>query len=148
VKNNIVYGVHANNYAIVANASYNGATDIVITNNIWYAPNNANWYYWNNAAGANIATWNALTEVGTDLNANPLLTATYSLGAGSPATDKAIPVFTAAQWLANGDFAGNHYVYGAGPDIGAFEKKKFIFDEDDMLPKKCKTTNAACYVQP
>jgi hypothetical protein len=72
----------------------------------------------------------------------------FRLAAGSPAIDAGTPVFTAAQWLANGDFVGNHYVYGAGPDIGTFEKKKFIFDEDDMLPKKCKTTNAACYVQP
>jgi hypothetical protein len=58
-------------------------------------------------------------------------------------------VFTAAQWLSGGDYAGNHYVYGAGPDIGAYEHKEMWEPDDgELLPKKCKTTNAACYVQP
>ena len=106
---------------------------------------------WNGVEKTTLAAFKtaAGAQFQNDISADPLLTATYGLGAGSPAIDAGTPVFTAAQWLANGDFAGNHYVFGAGPDIGAFEKKKFIFDSDDeQLPKKCKTSNAACYVQP
>jgi hypothetical protein len=38
-------------------------------------------------------------------------------------------------------------IYGAGVDIGAYEKKKHIFEPFSFIPKKCSSTNAACYVQ-
>ena len=151
VKNNIAVG--ASNYNFMAGPGGNNDTTHgsgnVYTNNAFGAPGTTLAYWTGTGA---ITTYAGLdTAYGSAMHnasGDPLLTATYGLGAGSPAIDAGTPVFTAAQWLANGDAAGNHYVYGAGPDIGAYEKKKFIFDEDEMLPKKCRTTNAACYVQP
>jgi hypothetical protein len=84
------------------------------------------------------------------VTSDPLLTSTYRLSAGSPAIDAGTPVFTAAQWLANGDAAGNHYVYGSAPDIGAYEfvSKKAVEDFPALVraPVICPASNADCYV--
>jgi hypothetical protein len=93
-----------------------------------------------------LAQWQAATSLDAhSVNSNPLLTATYGIAATSPARNAGTSIWTYAAYP--GDFYGNK-IYGSAPDIGAVEKKQFIFDGDEMLPKKCKSTNAACYVQP
>jgi len=142
VKNNIIYGNSGSNAYI--DPAYEAT--IIFDYNLYGSVTGDIF-----ATFSGVESWTAWKAHGLDshsISGNPLLTSDYRLSAGSPAIDAGAPVFTAAQWLANGDAAGNHYVFGAGPDIGAYEKKKFIFDEDDMLPKKCKSTNSACYVQP
>lgn len=70
----------------------------------------------------------------------------FKLFGSSPARNAGTAVWTAAAYP--GDAAGNMFIYGSAPDIGAYERKQYLFlDDDEMLPKKCKTTNAACYVQ-
>jgi hypothetical protein len=96
-----------------------GQSGLSITNNIWYAPSSTNFYWWNNAVGNSLATWNALTGVGTDINADPLfLSATdFHLQAASPAINSGVNVSLTT------DYAGRTVPskVGENPDIGAYE---------------------------
>jgi parallel beta-helix repeat protein len=123
VKNNIAQATSANTYAIYIDAyTYNNTLDI--TNNDWYSAATS-WYFWNDAAGNTLSTWNALTGVGTDLNTNPLLTATYKLGPGSPAIDAGVAIVglhdLVNRTITGGDYSGNTRIYNKGVDMGAIE---------------------------
>ena len=76
-----------------------------------------NWYFWNTTSGNNLTTWNTLTGVGTDLNADPKFVSTatpyFYLQAGSPAINTGVNVGMAI------DYAGNPIK--ELPDIGAYE---------------------------
>jgi len=92
---------------------------LTITNNIWYRPS-GNWYFWNATGGATLATWNALTGVGTDLNSDPLFVSTstpdFRLRSGSRAINAGVSVGLSS------DYAGNTVPYlGGNVDIGAYE---------------------------
>lgn len=116
-KNNIAYATAAATYAISIGTAYDQTLDI--TNNIWYAPNVANWYFWNNAGGGTLATWNALTGIGTDKNEDPLFvspaTGDFHLQAASPCRDAGVDVGLTS------DYAGHLVKFGTAPDIGAYE---------------------------
>lgn len=116
LKNNIAYATETDVYAIKVASYYIGKT-VSITNNLWYAPNSENFYYWNNAAGNTLATWNALTEVGTDLNADPLFISTttpdFRLQPNSTCINAGVDVGLIA------DYEGRPI--GGIPDIGAYE---------------------------
>jgi Right handed beta helix region len=103
------------------------------------------------------AQWVALEKETSGKYATKSINANYTLPAGHEAIDAGTPVFTAAQWSAGGDYAGNHYVYKNAPDIGAYEYQNkldgppimggagmFIF-EDSWL---CSQSNTNCYVAP
>jgi hypothetical protein len=150
IKNNIVAG----NFTKKLSARYGAQNDGTYGSGNVYESNcfgaqATNFIEWGlNTNKSTYADWETAYGGSThSVQSDPLLTATYRFGAGSPAIDAGTPIFTAAEWLANGDAAGNHYVYGSGVDIGAYERKKFLFDDDDIIPRKCKSTNAACYVQ-
>jgi hypothetical protein len=118
-KNNIAQATRADIYAIyVDEFTYDQSP--TITNNDYYTTA-TNWYFWNNAGGNNLATWNALTGVGTDINSDPLLTipgsGDFTLQPGSPAIDSGVDVGLTQ------DFDGNPIV--SAPDIGAFEYQGF-----------------------
>ena len=88
IKNNIAQATGATYPAIRIDANAVGTVGLDISNNTWIAVT-ANWYFWDAAGGNNLATWNALTGVGTDLNSDPLFTNAagddFTLQAGSPA---------------------------------------------------------------
>ena len=94
VYNNIMYA-NNNSYAIyLDSATANNTLDI--DTNIWYKAA-GNWYYDGSSGGATLATWNALSYVGTDLNADPLMTDPasddFTLQITSPCIDAGIPVY-------------------------------------------------------
>jgi parallel beta-helix repeat protein len=88
VKNNIAQATEANTYAIYCDAYCEGSSGLDISSNAWYT-SASNWYYWDSGGGNNLATWNALTGVGTDLNSDPLMvnpgSNDFTLQFGSPA---------------------------------------------------------------
>jgi hypothetical protein len=120
IKNNIAMATDVNTYAIYVGPYVYNSDGLIITNNIWYS-SAANWYYWNNAGGNNLSTWNALPCVGTDLNSNPLFVSTsdFHLQASSPAIDAGTDVGL------NQDYQGLRVPLGRAPDIGAFEYRLF-----------------------
>lgn len=87
VKNNVCYMTSSSSYAVYVDANTYGNT-LDITNNDWYRAS-GNWYFWNATGGATLATWNALTGVGTDLNSDPLFVnaagGNFTLKPNSPA---------------------------------------------------------------
>lgn len=84
-KNNIAQATAANTYAILFDSDAYDQTGLELTNNDWYSAA-TNWYFWNATGGATLATWNALTGVGTDLNSDPLFVSAtdFHIVAGSP----------------------------------------------------------------
>lgn len=60
------------------------------------------------------------------------------LAAGSSAIDAGTAVTglhtSGSNLITGGDAAGNTKLYGSGIDIGAYERKKFLFDDDEMIP--------------
>lgn len=83
---------------------------------------------------ADLATADNLTYTRTMVN-NP----DYRLRAGSPAIDAGTPITgphtAGSKVITGGDFYGITKLYGAGVDIGNSERKKHLFDEDEMIPK-------------
>jgi hypothetical protein len=147
IKNYIGQGNYP--YEIWANVS--GYADSTFDHNLYLHTGNgvteASFAYVDTGGGAAVKTWPEWVALGKETSGvygDPLLTSDYRLAAGSPAIDVGIPWQTYAERIA----AGLGPVYGSGIDIGAYERKKFLFDDDEMIPKKCKSTNAACYVQP
>lgn len=131
VKNNIAQATKSSTYAILLDANTYGMVGLNITNNVWYTAA-ANWYYWNNAGGNVLATWNALTGVGTDLNADPLFFnaagVDFRLGSGSPAvhTGDNTPwsgTASVVDYIGTSitDSAGSIVVPGGLVSIGAYE---------------------------
>lgn len=123
VKNNIGRATRANTYAIYVDAEVEGSTGLDITTNDWYA-SAANWYYWNDGGGNNLATWNALTGVGTDLNSDPLLISTTDF---HPQTTS--PCINAGTDVGlTQDFYGNTVPWkGTAVDIGAYEYSEWYY---------------------
>jgi hypothetical protein len=117
IKNNIAQATMADTYAIYVDSETIDNT-LDITNNVWYA-SAANWYFWNAGGGATLATWNALTGVGTDLNSDPLMmspqTRDFRLQNTSPAINAGVSVGLTT------DYAGNLLV--GAPDMGALENQ-------------------------
>ena len=116
IKNNIGYATVAGAYAIYVDAySYDNA-GLDITNNCWYRAS-GNWYFWNDSGGDTLATWNAFTGVGTDLNSDPLFanpaTPDFTPQAISPCINAGVDVSLTE------DYAGNPII--GLPDIGAYE---------------------------
>jgi hypothetical protein len=149
IKNNIIgNNYNANNganpytYQIVL---FSGATLSASDYNLFYATGNPSNLFLVSGAVKTLTEWKALGFDDHSLNTEPFLTASYGIAGNSPAKNAGVPLWTYAAYP--GDYLGNK-IYGSAPDIGAVEKKQFIFDEDEMIGKKCKSTNAACYVQP
>ena len=123
VKNNIAYATKANTYAIFVDAATANNAGLDITNNDWYRAS-GNWYSWDGTPGAVLATWNALTGVGTDLNADPLFVSTatpnFRLQSTSPGRNAGVDVGLTA------DIVSHKVPLGAAPDCGAYEWGGFM----------------------
>jgi len=118
VKNNIGYSTVLGAYAIwVDGHSYDNA-GLVIDTNVWYRTS-GDWYYWNASGGADLATWNALANVGKDLNSDPLFfdasNNDFTIKQSSPCIDAGTDVGLTQ------DFSKTPIPQGDGVDIGAFE---------------------------
>jgi len=104
MKNNIGHATSAYTYAIYVLDDVVGSSGLDITNNCWYA-SATNWYYWDSGGGNVLATWNALTGVGTDFNTDPLMTdpanGDFTLQPNSPCIDAGVDVGLTE------DYAGN-----------------------------------------
>jgi len=116
IKNNIAQATQADTYAIwIGPYSYN-SSGLDITNNI-YETVATNWYFWNDGGGDTLATWNALTGVGTDINSDPLLTDVtndlFTLTGSSPAIQAGVDVSLTT------DYNGNPVC--DTPSIGAYD---------------------------
>jgi len=118
VKNNIAQATEATAYAIYVGSGAYDSSGLNITNNCWYAAA-TNWYYWNSGGGATLATWNALTGVGTDLNSDPLMTDPanddFTLNPHSPCVNAGTDVSLTEDYLG---IKIRH-----APDIGAYENQ-------------------------
>ena len=119
VKNNIGYATSAGSVAINLEADILDNA-ITLTNNLWYIAS-GNWYTYGVDSGSTLATWNALSYVGTDLNADPLFvsaaTGDFTLQGNSPCVNAGVDL---------GDEYDTDYLgkdqddYGAGWEIGAY----------------------------
>ena len=78
--------------------------------------------YQNSLIQGSGATWNASfgTNLGGNIDANPLFTESFRLSAGSPAINSANATLYPATALPL-DLAGNSRIYGTGLDMGAYE---------------------------
>jgi len=149
IKNNIIgNNYNANNganpytYQVVL---FSGATLSASDYNLFYATGNPSNLFLSSGAVKTFTEWKALGFDEHSINSNPILTATYGISGTSPAKNAATPLWTYAAYP--GDYYGNK-IYGSAPDIGAIERKQFLFDGDDMIGKKCKSSNTACYNAP
>jgi hypothetical protein len=130
VKNNAMQATEANTYAVYLDANTYGSSGLSITNNCWYAAA-TNWYFWNATGGNNLATWNALTGVGTDLNSDPAFTnaagGDFTLAGTSPCRDAGVNLGAAyddtlmpgSLWPAD-VILGDQDEHGPGWEIGAY----------------------------
>jgi hypothetical protein len=130
IKNNIAQATQVTAYAIYLDSHASKASGLTITTNDWYA-SATNWYFWSLSGGNDLATWNALTGVGTDLNSDPLVASAASgdltLQQGSPCVDVGAdlgPSFSTAllpgsSWPAN-VITGDQYKTGQWWEIGAY----------------------------
>ena len=118
IKNNTARATGATYGAIMIGPDSYNETGLSITNNLWYSTA-TNWYFWNTSGGDVLATWNALTGVGTDLNSDPLFidatNGNFRLPVGSPCKDTGVSVGLTQ------DYQGKSVPAGAGVDIGAYE---------------------------
>ena len=117
VKNNISIATKTGQYAVMISGPIGDNVGIDISNNIWLSTT-GDFYNAQGATGNNVATWNALPYVGTDILADPLfvdaLNRDFQLQDGSPAIN------TGASVGLKLDHAGR--VVADPPDIGAYEK--------------------------
>lgn len=130
-KNNIGHSTLSSAQAIFIDASVAVASGLDISNNCWYAPNASNFYSFNGTPGNSLATWNALTGVGTDLNGNPQFTNTgagdFTLQSGSPCIDVGVNLgltygdglHPASSWPLAVSVLGQNG-QGSGWEIGAY----------------------------
>ena len=130
IKNNVVHATEANAQAIYLDEHAYKAPGLSITNNDWHAVA-TNWYFWNNGWGNDLATWNALTGVGTDWNSDPLFAngagGDFTLQATSPCIDAGTdlgPSYSTAllpgsSWPGNVQ-TGNQYSTGQWWEMGAY----------------------------
>ena len=146
-KNNLCFNSSVNPSFV--NDFNDAGNTAVFLNNLYYASGSltaTSWQY-ANTDYATFADWDTAVET-SPVWGNPILTSTYRLGAGSPAIDAGVATLTHAESQAAGVT-----VYGAAPDIGAYEYRKI---ESTVVPRPiifdapqppCVSTNAACYVQ-
>jgi len=137
IKNNVAVATEANTYAIYLDSLSYDQDGLEITNNDWYAAA-TNWYFWNASGGNNLATWNALTGVGTDLNSDPLFTnaagGDFTLQAGSPCIEAGVnlgpdyseQLVAGSTWPDAVETIDWHKTGGV-PDIGAYDYRKVIW---------------------
>ena len=130
IKNNVAHATKANTHAIYLDSHAYKASGLSIANNDWHA-NATNWYFWNNGGGNDLATWNALTGVDRDSNADPLFTnaagGDFTLQATSPCIDAGAdlgPAYSTAlmpgsSWPSN-VLTGDQYATGQWWEIGAY----------------------------
>jgi hypothetical protein len=114
IKNNIFYSNADPDLNFAASS-----TGITSSNNLWYrASGDVLSYNSSTYTTANITTFEA-TAKATD----PLLTAAYRLGSGSPAIDAGVAIsgLHSGSTIVGGDAAGNTTIFGDGVDIGAYE---------------------------
>jgi parallel beta-helix repeat protein len=92
-KNNIAQATKQNTYAVYVDPEVEGSTGLDIRNNDWYAAA-TNWYYWNSGGGNDLATWNGLSGIGSDLSSDPLFinaeSNDFTIQAGSPCIDAGV----------------------------------------------------------
>ncbi len=116
VKNNLGVATKAGSFAIYLDAT-TATKAPVFSNNLWYSTS-GNWYY-NGAGGRDLATWNALSYAGRDLNAAPLFidaaAQNFRLKPESTGIDRGIDVGQTK------DILGAAIPQGSAPDIGAYE---------------------------
>jgi len=138
LKNNIGYSDTGLGIYVGPNV-YDQTLDI--TNNIWYS-GGSNFYFWNDGTGNNLATWNALTGIGTDINSDPLFTdaanADFTLTASSPAIDAGTDVGLTSDF--NGATVPFNAISSKSPDfdIGAYEYQFLIQTGYDNKYMRCK----------
>jgi parallel beta-helix repeat protein len=118
VKNNICYSTGTSVPAIYVDSySYNKSN--TIANNDLYAPNSSNFYYWKTSGGNSLSTFNALTGVSANLNADPLFvsasTHDFHLQRASPCISAGTNVGLTQ------DYQGSIIPQGSAPDIGAYQ---------------------------
>jgi parallel beta-helix repeat protein len=134
IRNNVVQATEANTYAIYLGPNAYSSSGLSIGNNNWYAAA-ANWYFWNKTGGKNLATWNALTGGGTDLNSDPLFAAAvggdFALQAGSPCIDAGADVGSSySTALMPGSSWPNKVLTGDQRDTGLWwEIGAYLFQE-------------------
>lgn len=113
VENNAVYATQPSTYAIWVDSATAGNA-LTISNNVLYDSGQANWYDWGGTAGSILATWNALSGVGTDVNSDPKYSnpgsALFTLQPSSPARNAGLIISGIGQQVAE-----------LVPDIGAYE---------------------------
>lgn len=146
IKNNLFNG-NTGTYKGIYNAAVPDET--FLCNNNLYGTGSTN--FGSSNASKTWAEWNAL---GYDthglMSSNALLTATYGLGAGSPAIDSASPIegLHSGSTIVGGDMAGNTKLYkctsSGGVDIGAYERKCF----SDGIPGKVWDSSPRIYTIP
>jgi parallel beta-helix repeat protein len=110
IKNNIGYSTQASSVAVYIDANTLGGANIVFDNNIWFGTSTNWWTVGATGAedaaassGTSLATWNANSFVGTDLNVNPLFANVgsndYYPNGASPAFATGYTALEAAQLL-------------------------------------------------
>ena len=124
VKNNAVYATAAGAYAIYIPALVTDNAGISFNTNNWYKAS-GNWYF-NGVGGNNLATWNALSYIGTDLNADPLFISAsdFHLQSASTLINAGMDVGLVRDYLGNPKS-------GTAWDIGAYE---FQQDKGGLTP--------------
>jgi parallel beta-helix repeat protein len=90
-----------------------------LSNNLFYHSTTGDWYYYDNASGATLATFNAIGGITANLNADPLFasasTADFRLLPASPCINAGVDVSLTA------DYLGKLVPRSTAPDIGAYE---------------------------
>lgn len=128
IENNIAYATAPSVYAIYVD-SYAYDNNPTITNNVWYAPNVMNWFYWGTSNSPAGTVWNDLAGVGTDTYGDPLMVNPaghdFTLQAASAAIDAGYATSYSP------DYASSS-VYGA-VDIGAYEYQPILDQAEDLV---------------
>jgi parallel beta-helix repeat protein len=118
VKNNIGYATGTGVYAIYVDEE-TALNNLLITNNVWYRPDGANWFFWSKSGGNDLTAWNNVSKVGNDLKVAPrfanLTTFDFHILSGSPCID------TGSNAGLSRDLENNQVPGGSAPDIGAYE---------------------------
>ncbi|MFZ2153653.1 MAG: choice-of-anchor Q domain-containing protein [Candidatus Moraniibacteriota bacterium] len=127
IKNNNVYAVTANDYAIFVDENYID-NDISVTNNNFYKAT-GNWYWWNGTVGNNLSTFNGLIGVNTNSSFDPLFVSTVTPDFHLQSTSLAINAGTNVGLTS--DYAGNPVPSGSGYDIGAYEYQADTSSDDN-----------------
>lgn len=130
VSNNAVYATKASGYAIYVD-SHESAKTNTYANNLLYDTGQANWYFWSDTGGSNLAAFNALPGAALNLTGDPQFAnasaVQFWLASGSPAISAGANLGTTYQWgvAPSSSWPASvstlkHNTYGSGWEIGAF----------------------------